>query len=133
MCTGCCSCLASLDWIKVINCLLSLALLIANGAYAVWGIFMRQYNRDKRDDLKAYIDRLEQFQNVVSYSDAVLVPVKVIMMIIVRKFCCNDCGVDDSSMDAGFDTSRPRRDYDGGGTRSTNMRRANTVSTFQTA
>lgn len=121
-----CDWLTELNWLKVINGLLSLVLLVMNGVYAIWGLCIRS-SSSKRDNLVKYIDQLEFFTNLVSYTDGVVVPFKIIILLLLKRCCGVRCGSSDSDdqADDGFGRNSPRRDpvsYDA---------RGNVVKTFQ--
>ena len=59
-----------------------------NGIYAIWGIMLP--HSKAKDVWKEYIDKLELYVNMVSYSDAVMLPLKIVSMILV-KWCCCKC------------------------------------------
>ena len=59
-----------------------------NGVYVVWGLMIP--NSQAKEVWNDYIRKLELYVNVVSYSDAVILPLKIISMILV-KWCCCEC------------------------------------------
>ena len=81
-----CECLECIT-LNVINTLLSLIIIVMNGIYAIWGIILP--HSDAREVWKEYIDKLELYVNVVSYSDAVVLPLKIICMLVVKWLCCS--------------------------------------------
>lgn len=93
--------------LNVINCMLSVTLLVLHGVYAIWGLIL-PYASD-RDKLRDYIDNLELYLNVVTYSDSVLIPLKVLFGILVKKCCCNHVKRNKTSdSDDGYDTCKYR-------------------------
>lgn len=66
---------------------LSVAIFIMNFIYAIWGLILP--NDEKRENFEHYIMQLETYVNIVSYSDAVLIPIKIILIIMLRYCCCN--------------------------------------------
>lgn len=105
---------ASLDVLKIINGVLSLAFLISNAVYAIWGLVIRNKAPSmKRDKLGEYVNMLDHYVNVVSFIDCVIVPLKVILFITIR-YCCH-CRLNDgehsspSSSDNGFTQTQPRQ------------------------
>lgn len=116
-----CDWLSELNWLKVINGLLSLAILVMNGVYAIWGLFLTKSNSSKREDLAEYISTLERYANIVSYSDSVLVPLKIIVLLLVKR-CCHIkiCEHSSSDDDDGYDAEKPKRaavEYNARGTK----------------
>ena len=59
-----------------------------NGMYVIWGLMIP--NSQAKEVWGEYIQKLELYVNVVSYSDAVILPLKIISMILV-KWCCCKC------------------------------------------
>lgn len=59
-----------------------------NGIYVIWGLMIP--NSQAKEVWGEYIQKLELYVNVVSYSDAVVLPLKIISMILV-KWCCCKC------------------------------------------
>lgn len=130
------------NWLSAINFLLSATLLIMNGVHAIWGMVIKYQANTKRDDMKSYMDKLELYLNIVSYSDSVLVPLEVIMSIIVKKCCCpttvmhRNRGDDDGGEDDGdgFDVENPRGNAGGsrcGSYSITKSYQPGRISTFQ--
>lgn len=82
-----CECLKCIS-INLINALLSIVIVLMNGIYVIWGLMIP--NSQTKDVWGEYIQKLELYINVVSYSDAVVLPLKIISMILV-KWCCCEC------------------------------------------
>ena len=80
-----CECIECIS-INLINTLLSIVIVIMNGIYVVWGLMLP--HSQAKEVWKDYIERLELYVNVVSYSDAVVLPLKIVSMILVKWFCC---------------------------------------------
>lgn len=74
--------------INIINTLLSIVIVLMNGIYVIWGLMIP--NSQTKDAWGDYVQKLELYVNVVSYSDAVVLPLKIISMILV-KWCCCKC------------------------------------------
>lgn len=72
--------------LNIINTLLSIVIVIMNGIYVIWGLMLP--HSEAKEVWKEYIERLELYVNVVSYSDAVILPMKVVAMILLKWFCC---------------------------------------------
>lgn len=82
-----CECLECIS-INLINTLLSIVIILMNGIYVIWGLMMP--NSQAKEVWGEYIQKLELYVNVVSYSDAVILPLKIVSMILV-KYCCCKC------------------------------------------
>ena len=82
-----CECMQCMT-INLMDTILSIILIIMNGIYAIWGIMLP--HSKAKDVWKEYIDKLELYVNMVSYSDAVMLPLKIVSMILV-KWCCCKC------------------------------------------
>lgn len=82
-----CECLECFS-INIVNTLLSIVIVLMNGIYAVWGLMLP--NSQSKEVWGEYAQKLELYVNVVSYSDAVILPLKIISMILV-KWCCCKC------------------------------------------
>ena len=82
-----CECLECIS-INLINTLLSIVIVLMNGIYVVWGLMIP--NSQSKEVWGEYIQKLELYVNVVSYSDAVILPLKIVSMILV-KWCCCKC------------------------------------------
>lgn len=106
------------DWVQFIGLLLSATLLTMNGVYTVWGLFIPKESEDAdREKLLKYMDKLEMYKDVVSYSDAIVVPLNAIYWV-VSHFCCKSLLDKDSDGEMeGMDVEHPRRRYrsSGGG------------------
>lgn len=72
--------------LNIINTLLSIVIVIMNGIYVIWGLMLP--HSEAKEVWKEYIERLELYVNVVSYSDAVILPMKIVAMILLKWFCC---------------------------------------------
>lgn len=80
----CCECFI----INIVNAILSVVIVLMNGVYVVWGLMLpSSKNKEVWNDYKK---KLELYVSVVSYSDAVVLPLKLITMILV-KWCCCQC------------------------------------------
>lgn len=106
------------DWVQFIGLLLSAALLTMNGVYTIWGLCIPKTDVENadREKLQRYIEKLDMYKDVISYSDAVMVPLNAIYWV-VSHFCCKSLldKDDDGEMD-GMDVEHPkRRRYNGGG------------------
>lgn len=108
----CCEFLLSINWISVINGTLSLILLILNGVSSIWGFALKMKHKSTsadKESLDLYINRLELYLNVVTYSDSILVPLKFIFILLAKRFCsqcvCKKKLTDPDS--DGFDSERP--------------------------
>lgn len=82
-----CECLECIS-INLINTLLSIVIILMNGIYVIWGLMIP--NSQAKEVWGEYIQKLELYVNVVSYSDAVILPLKIVSMILV-KWCCCKC------------------------------------------
>lgn len=80
-CSDCARCLT----VNVLNGIMSVIVVLMNGVYAVWGLFLPR--SDGMTAWKEYAEKLETYLNVVSYSDSILIPIKVVTMILA-KWCC---------------------------------------------
>lgn len=74
--------------IKFIDTFLSVVIVIMNGVYAVWGILIP--NSETKEQWIDYKNKLETYVNLVSYSDIVILPLKVLSMVLL-KWCCCKC------------------------------------------
>lgn len=109
-----CDFLTSVNWISVINGMLSLILLVLNGVSSIWGFALKIKHQNpsaNKEALDLYINRLELYLNVVTYTDSVLVPLKFIFILLAKKFCHQCvCKKDPGEKDSdGFDDERPRQ------------------------
>ena len=75
--------------IQSIDILVTILIYVLNGVVAIWG-FIIPHESDKRENLEAYVKHLEVYVDLVSYSDVVLIPLKLILVIIM-KWCLCDC------------------------------------------
>jgi hypothetical protein len=73
--------------LEILDALLSVFILLLNGICAIWGFILPHSNL--REDVKKYTETLELYVDIVSYSDAVLIPLKVITIILVKACICN--------------------------------------------
>lgn len=73
---------------KLIDTVLSIVIVVMNGVYAVWGILIP--NSQSKEQWNDYKNKLEFYVNLVSYSDIVVLPLKVLSMIML-KWCCCKC------------------------------------------
>lgn len=74
--------------VKLIDTVLSIVIVVMNGVYAVWGILIP--NSQSKEQWNDYKNKLEFYVNLVSYSDIVVLPLKVLSMIML-KWCCCKC------------------------------------------
>lgn len=81
--------------INALNVLLTVVILGMNAVYAVWGLFIT--HSDARTKWKDYTDYLEIYLEVVSYSEAILIPLKILILIMVNWCCCRKSHEDSSS------------------------------------
>ena len=81
-CQECIKCLT----INILNKVLTIIVLLMNGIYAVWGLFIPRSTG--KESWKEYANKLETYLDVVSYSDSVLIPLKAVTMIITKWCCC---------------------------------------------
>lgn len=77
----------------IINKILTVTVVLMNGIYAAWGLFIPR--SPGRVVWKDYAQKLETYLNVVSYSDSILIPLKAVSMILLK--CC--CKVDPQKKD----------------------------------
>ena len=82
-----CECMECVS-MNMIDTILSIIIILMNGIYVIWGLMLP--HSSAKEVWKDYIDKLELYVNMVSYSDAVMLPLKIISMIIV-KWCCCKC------------------------------------------
>ena len=82
-----CECFECIS-INIINSLLSIVIVLMHSVYVVWGLMIP--SSQAKEVWNEYIQKLELYVNVVSYSDAVILPLKIISMILV-KWCCYKC------------------------------------------
>lgn len=74
--------------VKIIDTLLSIVIVIMNGVYAIWGILLP--NSKTKEHWNDYKNKLELYVNLVSYSDIVILPLKILSMVLL-KWCCCKC------------------------------------------
>ena len=81
-----CECLT---WcgLEILDAVVSVCILILNGICAIWGFILPHSNIKK--DVEEYAKQLELYVNIVSYSDVVLIPLKVILIILMKACLCN--------------------------------------------
>lgn len=79
-CVRCCT-------LNLLNDLLSMILIVMNGVYAIWGWLIPSSNA--RTVWKTYAEQLQIYINLVTYSDSLLVPMKVVTMILIKWAVCN--------------------------------------------
>lgn len=118
--------------IKVVGLCLSITLLIMNGVYTIWGLFLpKGTESEDREELKRRMETLELYKDVVSYSDAIMVPANAIFWVLSHFWCKSLKKMNDDDSHDGFDVERSRRSIPGvsGGT----LKRAGTIATFQTS
>ena len=80
-----CECMECVS-MNMIDTLLSIIIILMNGIYVIWGLMLP--HSSAKETWKEYIDKLELYVNMVSYSDAVMLPLKIVSMIIVEWCCC---------------------------------------------
>lgn len=73
--------------LEVLDALVSFFILLLNGICAIWG-FILPHSATK-SNIEQYTKTLEAYVNVVSYSDAVLIPLKLILIILMKACLCN--------------------------------------------
>lgn len=86
--------------------------MLMNGIYSAWG-YMIYFGADasKRDNMKKYIDNVETYLEIVTISESIVVPLKVIFVILVRNSCCSEM-ISESASDVhgdGFDAESPKK------------------------
>ena len=96
MCDECNACVKCVT-LNVINSILTVIVVLMNGIYAMWGLFIPRSTG--RTAWKDYAEKLEVYLDVVSYSDSILIPLKTVSMILV-KLCCCESKKDSESADA---------------------------------
>lgn len=74
--------------VKLIDTVLSVVIVAMNSVYAIWGILIP--NSETKEHLNDYKNKLELYVNLVSYSDIVILPLKVLSMVML-KWCCCKC------------------------------------------
>lgn len=74
--------------INLLNGIMSIVLVFMNCIYAVWGFILPR--SDARVEWKNYAEKLETYLNVVSYSDSLMIPLKITTMLLA-KWCCCKC------------------------------------------
>ena len=81
-----CECVS---WIglEVLDAIVSVFILLLNGICAIWGFILPHSNL--KNDVEQYTKTLETYVNVVSYSDVVLIPLKVVLIILMKACLCN--------------------------------------------
>lgn len=81
-CDDCVKCMV----LNIINKVLTIVVVLMNGIYAAWGLFIPR--SVGRSTWKDYAEKLEVYLDVVSYSDSILIPMKAVSMILVKWCCC---------------------------------------------
>lgn len=103
-----CECMECIT-LNIINTLLSIVIILMNGIYVIWGLMLP--HSQAKEVWKEYIERLELYVNVVSYSDAVILPMKIVAMILLKWFCCK-CNKQLKQDEDNFECTGSRDIYD---------------------
>lgn len=83
-----------------VDTIISLAILALNIIYIVLGWFQTSYNQ--REKIEEYIKSLESFLSFVTYSDSFVVPIKILLLILIKFACCKNKNEENRETDQGL-------------------------------
>ena len=81
-----CDTLFSCFSLSFVDTLVSALIFVLNVLYVLWGWFTP--NDPQREDLSEYIQKLKSYLNFVTYSDSFMLPIKVLLLVLLRYMCC---------------------------------------------
>ena len=81
-----CDTLFSCFSLSFVDTLVTALIFVLNVLYVVWGWFTP--NDPQREDLSEYIQKLKSYLNFVTYSDSFMLPIKVLLLVLLRYMCC---------------------------------------------
>ena len=83
----------------LIDTILSFVIFIMNIVYTVWGWFIpNDPNRegeamsDAREEFNEHMEKLKSYLNFVTYSDSLVLPIKIIIIVLIQYVLCKKKG-----------------------------------------
>ena len=73
--------------LELLDAIVSFFILLLNGVCAIWGFILP--HSSVKQDIEQYTKTLEAYVSVVSYSDAVLIPLKLVLIVLMKACLCN--------------------------------------------
>ena len=74
--------------IEFFDIILSAFIYVLNGVAALWGLILP--STAVKEDINKYVAHLETYVNIISYSDVILIPLKLVLLVVM-KWCLCDC------------------------------------------
>ena len=74
----------------LIDTILSFVIFIMNIIYTVWGWFIP--NDPNRTEFNEHMEKLKSYLNFVTYSDSLVLPIKIIIIVLIQYVLCKKKG-----------------------------------------
>ena len=74
----------------LIDTILSFLIFIMNIIYTVWGWFIP--NDPNRTEFSEHMEKLKSYLNFVTYSDSLVLPIKIIIIVLIQYVLCKKKG-----------------------------------------
>ena len=74
----------------LIDTILSFVIFSMNIIYTVWGWFIP--NDPNRDEFNEHMEKLKSYLNFVTYSDSLVLPIKIIIIVLIQYVLCKKKG-----------------------------------------
>ena len=74
----------------LIDTILSFVIFIMNIVYTVWGWFIP--NDPNRTEFNEHMEKLKSYLNFVTYSDSLVLPIKIIIIVLIQYVLCKKKG-----------------------------------------